>query len=56
MEADDLTLPGMRAGVCASDALLLVLTRGVLFRPYCVAEIFEAIVAEKPIVLVSEVD
>ena len=46
----------MRAGVRASDCLLLVLTKGVLFRPYCIAEVYEAIKAGKRIVLVSEED
>jgi hypothetical protein len=49
-------VPGMRAGVNASDCLLLVLTKGVLFRPYCIAEVYEAIKAEKRIVLISEED
>ena len=56
MEADDLTLPGMRAGVRNSESLLLVLTKSVLFRPFCIAEIYEAILADKNIVLVSEED
>jgi serine/threonine protein kinase len=56
MQADDITLSGMRAGVRSSDVLLLVLTKGVLFRFYCIAEIFEAITAQKRIVLVSEED
>jgi hypothetical protein len=33
MQADRIDLPGMRAGVRRSDFLLLVLTKGVLFRP-----------------------
>jgi hypothetical protein len=49
-------VPGMRAGVNASDCLLLVLTKGVLFRPYCIAEVYEAIKAGKRIVLISEED
>ena len=39
-----------------SDCLLLVLTKGVLFRPFCIAEVYEAIKARKRIVLVSEED
>jgi hypothetical protein len=46
----------MRAGVLGSNCLLLVLTKGVLFRPYCIAEVYEAIKAGKRIVLVSEED
>jgi hypothetical protein len=56
MQADTINLDGMRAGVRGSDCLLLVLTKGVLFRPYCIAEIYEAIKAGKRIVLVSEED
>jgi serine/threonine protein kinase len=56
MQAEKINLPGMRAGVRGSDCLLLVLTKGVLFRPFCVAEVYEAIKAEKRIVLVSEED
>jgi hypothetical protein len=36
--------------------MLLVLTKGVLFRPFCIAEVYEAIKAGKRIVLVSEED
>jgi serine/threonine protein kinase len=56
MQAERIDLPGMRAGVNGSDCLLLVLTKGVLFRPYCIAEIMEAIDNDKPVVLVSEED
>jgi hypothetical protein len=56
MEADDLTLAGMRAGVRNSETLVLVLTKSVLFRPFCIAEIYEAIRTDKGIVLVSEED
>jgi hypothetical protein len=56
MQADKINLDAMRAGVRASDCLLLVLTKGVLFRPYCIAEVYEAIKAGKRIVLVSEDD
>ena len=54
MAADDLTLEGMRQGVDDSDMFLLALSRGVLFRPFCIAEIYHAIQAGKAIVLVSE--
>jgi hypothetical protein len=38
------------------DYLLLALTQGVLFRPFCIAEIYHAIQAGKAIVLVTEED
>ena len=43
MDAENLTLGGMRRGVEDSDYLLLALTQGVLFRPFCIAEIYHAI-------------
>ena len=43
MAADDLTLEGMRRGVDDSALFLLALSRGVLFRPFCIAEIYHAI-------------
>lgn len=46
----------MRRGVDDSDVFLLALSRGVLFRPFCIAEIYHAIAAGKRIMLVAEED
>lgn len=35
---------------------MLVLTHGVLFRPYCIEEIFVAATLKKPVLLVCETD
>eukprot|EP01043_Picozoa_sp_COSAG02_P024621 COSAG02_NODE_1352_length_13107_cov_1461.050584_2_plen_1432_part_00 len=56
MEADNLTLEGMRNGVETSQCFMLVLTHGVLFRPYCIEEIFVAAKLEKDVVLVCETE
>lgn len=56
MEAADLTLGGMQAGVRDSNCFLLVLTAGVLFRPYCIEEIAVAHESQKPVVLLVEED
>ena len=46
----------MKAGVMQSEYFLLVLTEGVLFRPYCVKEICWAIDDAKPVLLLAEED
>eukprot|EP01048_Picozoa_sp_COSAG05_P005277 COSAG05_NODE_309_length_11646_cov_7.176929_4_plen_1176_part_00 len=56
MEAENLTLEGMRQGVAAAECFVLVLTKGVLFRPYCIEEIFMAVKLRKPVVLIVEQD
>ena len=56
MEADNLTLEGMRKGVQDSQCFILVLTHGVLFRPYCIEEIFVAAKLEKDVMLVCETE
>jgi len=56
MEAANLTLEGMRKGVEDSQCFMLVLTHGVLFRPYCIEEIFVAAELEKDVVLVCETE
>ena len=56
MEAENLTLEGMRNGVATSQCFMLVLTRGVLFRPYCIEEIFVAANLQKDVVLVCETE
>ncbi|GBG34426.1 Protein NLRC3 [Hondaea fermentalgiana] len=43
MHAEDLTQESMRQGVENSSYYVLVLTRNVLFRPFCVMELFWAI-------------
>ena len=56
MEAKNLTLEGMRQGVVNAECFVLVLTSGVLFRPYCIDEIFMAVSLHKPAVLIVEQD
>jgi hypothetical protein len=45
---------GDAGGRARLDCLLLVLTKGVLFRPFCIAEVYAATKAGKRIVLISE--
>ena len=56
MEEQTITLQGMRDGVRDSECFLLVLTAGVLFRPYCIEEIHMALVLHKPVIIVAEQD
>ncbi len=56
VRAKDLTAAGMKKGVEQSKYFLLVLTKNVLFRPYCINELFWAIKAEKQVVCVIEED
>lgn len=61
MHAEDLTQDSMRHGVENSSFYLLVLTTNVLFRPFCVMELFWAIThhgedSDKKIVFVVEED
>ena len=53
--ADDLTKDGMLKGIEQAAAFVIFLSAGVLMRPYCQMEIRQAIVLEKPIVLLHEV-
>jgi hypothetical protein len=54
--ADNLTLAGMRRGVEDSQCFMLVLTHGVLYRPYCIEEIFVAASLKKDVMLVCETE
>eukprot|EP00808_Paulinella_micropora_P013821 g41137.t1 len=56
MDAQDLTEEGMCQGVADSDVVILFQTNGVLSRPYCLKEILWALLLEKPLVIVSELD
>ena len=52
--AQDRTKEGMRKGIENSSAFILFLSKGVLARPFCIYEIREAIVLEKPMILIRE--
>eukprot|EP00808_Paulinella_micropora_P011974 g61379.t1 len=56
MDAKDLTEEGMCQGVADSDVVILFQTNGVLSRPYCLKEIWWALLLKKPLVIVSELD
>ena len=56
MEEEDLTLNGMREGVEHSECFVLILTRGVMFRPYCIEEIHHAFVHKNKVQLIVEED
>ena len=56
MHMKDLTTDSMLKGVQDSDIFLLVLTKGVLQRPFCQLELREAIKLKKRVQLLLEVD
>ena len=55
-DESDKTPEGMAAGVTGSRFFVLLLTSGVLSRPWVRMEVEKALEARKPIVLVKEVD